>query len=76
MKDNKDDEDLTEIVTLQPSFNIGPIINSHASSTADAIRKMASGEVPLVPQFQTPCVDVRDVAQAHINALKMEPGTL
>lgn len=65
-----------EIVTLHPCFVIGPIITPSSTSSIEGMRKMLSGQVPFVPEYHQPFVDVRDVAQAHINALLAEPGKL
>ena len=67
---------MTEIVTLHPTFIIGPPLNELASSSVEGIRKMVDGSIPVVPRLHLASVDVRDCAQAHINALLAEPGTL
>ena len=65
-----------EIVTLHPSFILGPPLNHLASSSVEGFRKICSGQVPMVPQLHAGTIDVRDCAQAHINALLAEPGLL
>lgn len=67
---------LTEIITLHPSFIVGPVLNSLASSSVEGIQHLVDGSIPVVPHLHYPFVDVRDCAQAHINALKAEAGTL
>ena len=59
----------TEICTLHPSFILGPVITKYSTSSVDGVRKMGSGETPALPDVYQPCVDVRDCAQAHVNAL-------
>ena len=65
----KTNQGVTEIVTLHPTFTIGPTLTKYKTSNIEAFRKLISGEIPAVPQLQLLSVDVRDVAQAHINAL-------
>jgi len=67
---------LTEIITLHPSFIVGPVLNSLASSSVEGMKKLVNGSIPVVPRLHLPTIDVRDCAQAHINALKAEAGTL
>ena len=76
LKENKDREDLTEIVTLHPTFIIGPPLNHLSSSSLEGVQKMVGGSLPVVPRLHIPSVDVRDCAQAHVNALLAEPGKL
>jgi hypothetical protein len=52
-------------VTLHPTFIIGPTIISEENSSIAAMAKFLRGKVPGVPKLNTPCVDVRDVAEAH-----------
>jgi nucleoside-diphosphate-sugar epimerase len=60
----KQDREWTpEIVTLHPSFIIGPPLNiSTNGSSIDGFYKMATGELPAVPKMHMPAVDVRDCA--------------
>lgn len=55
------DENGTEIVTLHPSFIIGPALNAISSSSIDGVKKLVDG-LPAVPQLSLSYVDVRDVA--------------
>ena len=67
---------MTEIITLHPSFIIGPPLNELASSSVDGMKKLIDGSIPMVPQLHLPSIDVRDCAQAHVTALLAAPGTL
>lgn len=59
---NKDVEGLTEIITLHPSFIVGPVLNSLASSSVEGIQKLVNGSIPVVPRLHLPTIDVRDCA--------------
>lgn len=76
LKEHEGQPDVTEIVTLHPSFIIGPPLNKFATSSVGGILKLTNGSIPVVPQLHLPSIDVRDCAQAHINALLKEPGLL
>ena len=55
---------------------MGPVLNQFASSSVDGIRKLCDGGIPFVPALHFPYVDVRDIAQAHLNVLIAEAGSL
>ena len=69
-------DDLTEIITLHPTFIMGPPLNHFASSSVGGIQKLCNGQIPVVPILHMPSIDVRDCAQAHITTLLAEPGSL
>ena len=62
LETNKDAEGLTEIVTLHPSFIVGPVLNSLASSSVEGMKKLVNGSIPVVPRLHLPTIDVRDCA--------------
>ncbi|TNV77483.1 hypothetical protein FGO68_gene10332 [Halteria grandinella] len=68
IRDNEGKE-IPEIVTLHPTFVIGPTLTSERVSSAEGIAKIMNREIPGIPEMSMPSVDVRDVATAHINAL-------
>lgn len=63
-------------MTLHPTFVIGPTLTKYKTSNVEGFRKLVTGEIPAVPELQLLSVDVRDVAQAHINCLLAEPMSL
>lgn len=65
-----DAQDRWTLVTINPSFVVGPAINPHASSESFSILgQMGDGSAkPGVPWVGTGVVDVRDVAEAHLRA--------
>ena len=49
VEENKDVEGITEVITLHPSFILGPPLNELASSSVEGIKKLVDGSVPVVP---------------------------
>lgn len=63
-------QDRWDLVTINPSFVLGPGINPFATSESfTLLKQMGSGAMRSgVPAFPIGAVDVRDVAQAHFRA--------
>lgn len=59
---------------INPSFVLGPPLDSRFGSSISLVRRILRGRDPLVPRLGFPVVDVRDVAEAHLRAL-MQPET-
>lgn len=76
LKENEGEDFVPEIVTLHPCFIVGPPLNHLASSSVLGVKDLCDGTVPFLPRIQLSFIDVRDIAQAHINALLAEPGSL
>ncbi|CDW80432.1 nad-dependent epimerase dehydratase [Stylonychia lemnae] len=75
LKNQKPGEDgyMLEMLTIHPTFVIGPTLIPERNSTVEAIAKIVNRQIPGIPNFQHPFVDVRDVAMAHYLAFKT-PG--
>ena len=58
-----------EFVTLCPGFVLGPHLNRSMFTSADVIIELMRGEFPELYGNKMPFVDIRDVCQAHINAI-------
>jgi dihydroflavonol-4-reductase len=58
-----------EIVTINPGLVLGPNLNKAQFSSGDIIKKLMMKELPGLPKMQFPIVDVRDVAEAHLQGL-------
>lgn len=58
-----------EIVTINPGLIMGPNLNKSQFSSGDIVKRFMMNESPGMPKVQFPTVDVRDVAQAHLNAI-------
>ena len=64
------DQDRWDLVTINPSFVLGPAINPFASSESFTIfKQFGDGRAKIgVPDLAIAAVDVRDVADAHMAA--------
>ena len=59
-----------DLVALNPTFVMGPVyIKDHRRSSPAFIRSLLKGIPPVIPRFHFGIVDVRDVADAHAEAL-------
>ena len=59
-----------ELAVMNPAFVLGPSLLGADNASNELIRKLLHRAVPGVPQLYLPIVDVRDVAIAHVAALK------
>ncbi|MFK7786246.1 MAG: NAD-dependent epimerase/dehydratase family protein [Crocinitomicaceae bacterium] len=64
------EQDRWDLVTVNPSFVLGPGINPFGTSESFAIMKqIGKGDFKMgAPEFNIGCVDVRDLAEAHYQA--------
>ncbi len=62
------------LTTINPGLVLGPLLDDRFGSSLSLVERVLSGKDPLQPNFGLPLVDVRDVAQMHVQALEM-PGT-
>jgi len=58
----------TELVVLNPTFIIGPTLVTSLRSSLVAIKAIAEGTMPALPRQRFGVADVRDVADAHLEA--------
>jgi len=63
------EEERFEIVTINPGFVVGPNLNKAQFSSGDIVKSMMMGEMPGAPKISMCMVDVRDVAEAHLQAI-------
>ncbi len=61
-----------EIITLHPTFIIGPTLITERNSTPEGMAKIMTRNIPGIPNLVLPAVDVRDVARAHYLAFEKE----
>jgi nucleoside-diphosphate-sugar epimerase len=59
----------TELVTVNPTFILGPTLTSQARSSLQLIKAMLDGAMPVVRRQRFGVADVRDVADLHIRAM-------
>ncbi len=61
-----------DLVVINPSFVVGPMLNVSLGTSATLIKQFFEGKFPAVPELCFGVVDVRDVAIAHVNAMERE----
>lgn len=65
--------DKFEIVTINPTIIFGPILVKSPFATQDMMSQIMTGKIPFFPDNYIGFVDVRNVAEAHLIALKKSP---
>ncbi len=60
------------LTVMNPSFVVGPLLNDDLGTSCTLIKQFFDGKFPAVPELCFGIVDVRDVAEAHINAMERE----
>ncbi|VDP12082.1 unnamed protein product [Onchocerca flexuosa] len=66
-----DKEDVKfKLTVINPALVVGPLLHNERGTSIDVIRRFLNNEVPAVPVVQFGLVDVRDVAKAHIHAMR------
>ena len=58
------------LTTINPGFVLGAPLDKHYGSSISVVRRMLRGRDPMLPQISFTCVDVADVAEAHLRALE------
>ncbi|GIH49508.1 dihydroflavonol-4-reductase [Microbispora rosea] len=59
----------TELVVVNPTFILGPILATAPGSSVQLIKAMLDGTMTVAPRRRFGIVDVRDVADLHIRAM-------
>lgn len=59
----------TELVTINPTFILGPTLTADLRSSTQLIKAMLDGTMPVAPRARFGLADVRDVADLHIRAM-------
>jgi dihydroflavonol-4-reductase len=62
------------LTVINPGFVMGPPLDENFGSSIGLIQRILSGKDPMLPDIGFSCVDVRDVATAHVRALE-KPST-
>ena len=60
-----------EVVTILPGFVLGPNLVKCSFTSGDVMTNMITGKMFRMPHIQYPLVDVRDVAFAHLQGIKV-----
>ena len=58
-----------ELVTINPSLVLGPVLGSDFSASIETIKKLLDGSIPALARFGFNVVDVRDIARLHMLAM-------
>ena len=62
-----------ELSTVNPTFVIGPSLMRNDYPSAGIISMLMNGEIPGgIPNLSSSVVDVREVAQAHLNCIECD----
>lgn len=59
-----------EYVAINPAAVLGPVLSNDFSPSLEVVKKLLDGAMPGCPDFGFGIVDVRDVADLHVRALK------
>ncbi|VDO38243.1 hypothetical protein V3C99_003019 [Haemonchus contortus] len=59
-----------KLTCLNPTLVLGPLIIDEEGASVSLMRRFLNHEMPAVPELNLACVDVRDVAKAHLLALQ------
>lgn len=62
-------ENQFELVVINPGFITGPLLLEKTCTSYQLVRQLIERDTALVPDIKFLCVDVRDVAKAHIIAM-------
>jgi len=57
------------LTTINPGLVMGPVLTSDWSTSGEIVKKIIDRDFPAIPDINYACVDVRDVAAAHIVAM-------
>ncbi|KAK6045514.1 3-beta hydroxysteroid dehydrogenase/isomerase family protein, partial [Cooperia oncophora] len=58
-----------KLTCLNPTFVVGPLIIDEEGASISLMRRFLNFEWPALPELNLACVDVRDVAKAHLLAM-------
>jgi nucleoside-diphosphate-sugar epimerase len=70
--DSLPEDEKFELSTINPGFVLGPTNVGGDFSSGKIIGQMMMNQFPAIPKMSMPSVDVRNVADAHANALKFD----
>lgn len=57
------------LAVINPGTMLGPLLDDDPGTSATIVQRLLKGEMPMIPDLVLPYVDVRDVADAHIEAM-------
>ncbi|RNA08126.1 NADPH-dependent aldehyde reductase ARI1-like isoform X1, partial [Brachionus plicatilis] len=57
------------LTTINPGYVMGPLLHNVPCTSIEVVKKLLMRETPILADIFMPACDVRNVAQAHINAM-------
>lgn len=60
------------VTTIQPGFICGPLVDDDPGTSGAVMLRLLRREIPLLPNLFLDIVDVRDLAEIHVEALTTE----
>lgn len=66
----EENKDKIKITCINPGIVLGPTFSKNISTSGDVISRALKDDIPGIAKLCFSYVDVRDVAQAHFNAMK------
>jgi nucleoside-diphosphate-sugar epimerase len=57
------------LAVINPGAVIGPLLTDDPGTSVSAIQQIMAGGLPMIPDLRLPWVHVRDIADAHIEAM-------
>ncbi len=67
--DNLEDSKKIEVCSINPVIVIGPSLSNDIGVSNTVVKKLLDGSTPMTPKFGINLVDVKDVADIHIEAM-------
>ena len=58
------------LTTINPGLVLGPLTDDRFGSSVSVVERLLTGRDPMLPSLGLPVVDVRDVAEMHLQALQ------
>ncbi|KMW57109.1 putative dihydroflavonol-4-reductase [Candidatus Rhodobacter oscarellae] len=58
-----------ELTVINPGLILGPALMQDIGTSAEAVKQLMTGQIPMYPRLGYAVVDVRDVARSHILAM-------
>jgi nucleoside-diphosphate-sugar epimerase len=62
-------ESTMSLAVINPGLVLGPLLSSDWGTSGEAVKKLIDRDFPAIPDIHYACVDVRDVAAAHVAAM-------
>lgn len=61
-----------ELTTINPVLVLGAPLDTNFGSSISVVERIMKGKDPMLPDLRFPIVDVRDVAQMHVQAITID----